>query len=246
MLAHRLEGRGEKVLFLHGFLESKEMFDSLGLSTYFQCLSVDLPGHGESTDVNYPRSIADMATEVQIVLNHHGWVDFHIVGHSMGGYVALELAQIVECKRLFLFHSNFWTDSEQKKKDRARVASLALKNARLFVREAFPSLFLPSYKNHEFVQKSLEIALKMKPEAISNSSLAMAQRKDFSQWVLLNKDLVHVISGELDPIFPIQEVVIKCELLPNFYVLENCGHMGHLEAPASVTAILVEKIRAKF
>jgi pimeloyl-ACP methyl ester carboxylesterase len=243
MLTYSLRGKGPRVLLLHGFLESKEMFQPMGLEDYFECLMIDLPGHGESTLCETSGSIADVAKEIDTILSSLNWIKMHIIGHSMGGYVALELCQIIDFETLTLFHSNFWEDIESKKFDRERVAKIAMLNSSYFIRETIPKLFLPSFRNSEFVKSTVESAIKMEGKAIANTSIAMRNRKDFTEWVHLNSKRVHFIQGQLDPIVTIDDALIKCENLENFYVLENCGHMGQIESPAFVIALLMEIIR---
>ena len=119
-------GTGPAVLFLHGFLESSSMWAYLDLEKLeSQCVFIDLPGHGNSPLLNeLPPSIERMAEKVLEVVNELNLQSYSIVGHSMGGYVGLQLIQKDKrAKRLVLLNSNFWSDPEEKKIDRRRVAS---------------------------------------------------------------------------------------------------------------------------
>jgi pimeloyl-ACP methyl ester carboxylesterase len=152
-LWYRTSGDGPALVFLHGFLESSTMWDDLSLESLgFQLIFIDLPGHGQSdllTGEGDP-SMAQMAGLVAEVLSDLGIEKFDVVGHSMGGYVALELKQILQgCGRVVLLNSNFWSDSEEKKRDRIRVADLAFKAKDLLVQQAIPGLFFRKEKDHD-------------------------------------------------------------------------------------------------
>ncbi len=112
-------GSGPVLVFIHGFLESSTMWDVLPLKLInHRCVFIDLPGHGKSALENTPEdpSICWMADQVISTLEELGINSFSIVGHSMGGYVALEVKRLIPgCRKVVLLNSNFWDDGEQKK-----------------------------------------------------------------------------------------------------------------------------------
>ena len=74
------------VLLAHGLTGSKEMFFRFGealAAAGFECCSVDLPGHGASSQ---PFSIAGSVQSLKVVARESGPVDVFI-GHSLGAYV---------------------------------------------------------------------------------------------------------------------------------------------------------------
>ncbi|MBU2018089.1 MAG: alpha/beta hydrolase [Bacteroidetes bacterium] len=243
MLSYSVNGKGPRVLLIHGFLETKEMFAPLGLERYFECLKVDVHGHGESNASEIPISFEAVAHGVKEILDKLNWINPYIVGHSMGGYIALELGTMIEFKSLTLFHSNFWTDSSSKQIDRERVSKIALLNPSLFVKETMPMLFLPAHRDSEYVRSAVKAALNIHGKSISDTSLLMRDRKDFSEWVRVNNKRIHFIQGQLDPIVPLDETMLRCKDLAHLYVVENCGHMGQIESPKSIRALLMEIIR---
>ena len=124
MLHYQIQGEGPVWVFLHGFLESSSMWETLPLSQLpITTLFIDLPGHGKSELLAQNPTMHAMAQEVQKVLVHLDIQNFTIVGHSMGAYVGLELSQHTGFQKLILLNSNCWSDSEQKKQDRLRVAT---------------------------------------------------------------------------------------------------------------------------
>jgi pimeloyl-ACP methyl ester carboxylesterase len=93
-LFHQRRGSGEPLLLIQGmsgthlawgdpFLEALEGFD---------IVSYDHRGIGRSARVDDPFSIADLAEDAAALLDALGWESAHVMGISMGGMVAQELA----------------------------------------------------------------------------------------------------------------------------------------------------------
>lgn len=232
-------GSGPVLVFIHGFLESSTMWDVLPLSKLkCQCIFIDLPGHGNSPLENMPDkpSVAWLADQVISTLDQLGINSFSIVGHSMGGYVALEIKRLTPgCRKVVLLNSNFWTDGEQKKKDRVRVASLVLKAKNLFIREAIPHLFHDLIKHEEVILSLASEAKKMEASAIAFSSLAMRNRTDFSAHIQENPLDYLFIHGVLDRLIEVEEYRRKTASFPEqLYLIDRAGHMSPWENPTEV------------
>jgi pimeloyl-ACP methyl ester carboxylesterase len=91
---YEVSGKGEPLVLLHGGLGSTGMFDSI-LPTLIadrQVITVDLYGHGRTALINRPMTMNDMATDVSELLRKLGFKKADILGYSMGGGVALQLA----------------------------------------------------------------------------------------------------------------------------------------------------------
>ena len=155
ILFHRVSGIGHPVLFLHGFLESSTMWDFLDLPDSIQKIVVDLPGHGNSLDVSEESTMnymAELVFDLLVLLNVK---QYTIVGHSMGGYVGLELMKRdSNCNKLVLLNSNFWNDSPEKIQNRERVSNVIRTNKSHFLYETIPNLFLNPEK-YDYEVKAL-------------------------------------------------------------------------------------------
>lgn len=95
LAALRNDGRGPRVLALHGWLDNAASF--LPMAPYlrdFDLVALDLPGHGRSAHLpagaEYSFSVAIAA--VLDAANALGWDRFHLLGHSMGAGIASLLA----------------------------------------------------------------------------------------------------------------------------------------------------------
>ncbi len=85
------EGNGRPLVFLHGFLENSTMWKDtiLFFSKHYKCITIDLLGHGDTGSLGYVHTMDAMAMAVGSVLDHLKISKATIIGHSMGGYVAL-------------------------------------------------------------------------------------------------------------------------------------------------------------
>lgn len=89
MLAYSDTGRGPAIVFAHGLGSDRTRWDPLvdHLRGEFRCVTVDLPGHGESSDEGCDSLSA--TTAVHEVVKHLGLEQPTFVGHSLGATIAL-------------------------------------------------------------------------------------------------------------------------------------------------------------
>lgn len=98
MLAYERTGSGEPLLLIHGISHRRQAWAPVvdRLSTDFEVITVDLPGHGESPALELRgRSVRDAVAEtLYSTLDGLGVEQPHIVGNSLGGLIALEAADV--------------------------------------------------------------------------------------------------------------------------------------------------------
>lgn len=92
-LHFQVQGEGLPLIILHGFLGSLENWQSMSkrLAALYKVYSIDLRNHGRSPHsrtMNYPV----MAQDVREFIDEHGMEPPTLLGHSMGGKVAMQLA----------------------------------------------------------------------------------------------------------------------------------------------------------
>jgi pimeloyl-ACP methyl ester carboxylesterase len=217
------------------------MWQSLSLDKLdVRCLFIDLPGHGQSefSTTESPESgIEQMAIEVIAVIESLGIENFDILGHSMGGYVALEVKRLkIQCQKVVLLNSNFWTDPPAKVIDRKRIAKLVQKAKTFFIQKSIPGLFADPNKFQIEMNQLISDASSIESSAIAYASLAMASRKDFTQLISL-QDL-YVIHGAQDRIVSSEQFEGYGILNGHFFELQKAGHMSHVESPEEVIEVL--------
>ncbi len=108
-LAYERSGSGPSVLLIHGMAGSRRTWREAQarLSASCDVIAVDLPGHGDSTLPNGDYSLGSLAGALRDLLDRLGVERATIVGHSLGGGVALQFTyQFPErCERLVLVSS---------------------------------------------------------------------------------------------------------------------------------------------
>ncbi len=226
------QGAGKVVVFLHGYMESKSMWNYFDFPLNFHALFIDLPGHGQS-DLNWKEEPAmdQMADDVMSLLTHLNIENFSIVGHSMGGYVALSmLKKSASVEKVILLNSNFWEDSPSKKKDRVRIADIVFTHKNQLIREMLPNLFFDRNQFTVQIDDLIQEASMMSPEAIAYAALAMRNRENMKSFLQTRPHKVACILGELDTLIPIDLFIHENEGLNlNYQIIENAGHMAHIE-----------------
>lgn len=82
------------VILIHGLFGDLDNLKSIGraLQDKFYVVTVDLRNHGDSPWVN-DMSFEAMAADILAIIEHHGFAQVHLLGHSLGGKVAMQVAQ---------------------------------------------------------------------------------------------------------------------------------------------------------
>lgn len=232
----------KNVLLLHGYLESQEIWKELAERLDFNVITLDLLGHGNSRSDDFS-TIREMAIDVKNQLKVLNVSNYSVVGHSMGGYVALELFESDDnCDQVVLLNSNFWEDSEEKKEDRLRVIDAVHHNKLRFVKEVIPNLFADPNDYGALVNELIASASQMTEQGISNASIAMRNREDKAYLLESNPEKVLVIQGVDDPVMPLNTMLSK---IPQNVSLKQLpgGHMSWCESRKHVTDLINQFLR---
>jgi len=93
-LSYETRGQGEAVLFLHGLGSRSEdwQLQVPAFAANYEVVTADMRGHGRSSKPPGPTSVPMMADDVLGLLDTLGIASAHVVGLSMGGMIAFQLA----------------------------------------------------------------------------------------------------------------------------------------------------------
>ena len=236
---YRDEGRNntKTVVLLHGFMQTLDVWSSYVLTymSRFRVVTIDLPGHGQTDTFGNIHTMNFMAKVVRDVLNHIGIDRCVMVGHSMGGYVALAFADLFPAtlRGLALVNSHAMADSEQKRADREEVCRMVLENKARFIIDFVPHLFSESHRQDmaQDIKYLSDQCLDTSTESIIAAQIGMARRPS-RVGVLSDIEVpVMFVYGKEDGRLP-AEVAVAQTLLPNraeMIMLAKTGHMSFLE-----------------
>jgi pimeloyl-ACP methyl ester carboxylesterase len=93
-LYYETHGTGSPLVLLHGGLGSGEMFAPILplLTAQHQVILADLQGHGRTADIDRPLDVRLMADDIAALIDHLGLERPDVVGYSLGGGVAMQVA----------------------------------------------------------------------------------------------------------------------------------------------------------
>ena len=229
-------GQGPHLSFLHGFCENQSIWLETvdRLKDNYSCLLIDLPGFGKSS-LNGPYSlqeVAQMLHELHLELEIEATTVF---GHSMGGYIGLELLKNYpeHIMGLGLIHSTALADSEEKKLSRQKVIDfLATHKASDFLKTFYPQLVSPSNLD-EHKDTLWYLVRKTKSESIVEATRAMMNRADH-QKTLENTDRpILFLTGDEDAHFSVESIYKQASNCKSAQIslIEKVGHLSLMEAP---------------
>ncbi|MEN8186595.1 MAG: alpha/beta hydrolase [Bacteroidota bacterium] len=234
-LHYTVEGSGSAVVLLHGFLENTTMWDEIvpHLAKRNKVVCIDLLGHGKTENYGYIHTMEEQSEMVKYILDHLKLRRYILIGHSMGGYVALDFAEKFSknVKGLCLMNSTALPDDEEKIINRDRSIVAVKRLPEMFVKLAIPNLF--SEKNKTvFVKKIKEItkeALMTSQQGIIAALEGMKIRKDRTAILQSSKFPMLMVRSKEDPALDFQSLIDQTE---NTSVLIHelpDGHMSHVE-----------------
>lgn len=240
------QGKGSAVVLLHGFLENSSMWTDFisELAKKNRVICIDLLGHGNTACLGYVHTMEDQAQMVNAVLSHLKLRRFSIVGHSMGGYVALAFAKLFpqKIKSLCLLNSTFETDDATRKTQRKRANKLATSIYKNLVSMSVTNLFSESsqinYKAE--IAAALNQALKTPVQGYIAANEGMILRSNTKKLFTEATFYKKIILGKKDWIIDtekMQQYANKNQI--NIEVFSE-GHMSHIENKPELSIALKE------
>ncbi|WP_378186095.1 alpha/beta fold hydrolase [Aquimarina sp. W85] len=228
-------GQGKPIVFLHGFLENLSMWQTIvpEFLEQYQCIAIDLPGHGGSDNLGYVHSMETMAEVVKSVLETLKIDKAIIIGHSLGGYVGLAFAEKYthSLLGLLLLNSTSFADSEERKYTRTRAIKIVKQNPNAYTSMSIANLFAPSNrKKYATIISSVKNqASKTSLQGILAALEGMKERPDRSLFLTHLKVPKCIISGVDDPVITHKQSQTESELTKTELVGLSGGHMSHIE-----------------
>jgi pimeloyl-ACP methyl ester carboxylesterase len=249
MLNSVVTGEGNALVFLHGYGENLTLWEELvyPLQDNYKVITIDLPGFGESHSIGDKITLDLVAQHV----NKHIRIDlgisnYYVFGHSLGGYVALALADLFPetIKGLGLINSSSYADPPDKKENRIKTADFINKyGVSFFLKSFVPDLFTQENQIQlaDKVQKVVQMGQNLPVNVLTSYMLAMKDRPDRSH-VLSNTKKTLFIAGEKDSRISAEDINSQLNLLKNpilSQVISHVAHMSMYEAEIELREIIL-------
>jgi len=246
----RVDGRKRDpaVVLIHGFPLTNDIWEAQGdvLARSSYVLRLDMRGSGASSAPEGPYLMERLAADVATALDSLSIDRAALIGHSMGGYVALAFARMFteRVTRLVLVTSRLRADTPEEARTRKELAERAERDESI---EPVIEAYLPRLlaqksfdQRDEVVGRAYEIARKNSPAGAAATLRGMALRassEDIAQELAVPALMV---AGGRDRVVSIDEARSIAATFPcgRLVVCQESGHLPMLEEPERVTAAL--------
>ncbi|STO31332.1 3-oxoadipate enol-lactonase 2 [Fusobacterium necrogenes] len=253
------EGEGEVLVFVHSYLWNKEMWRPQidYLKEKYRCISIDLPGHGESPnlkDIETENVMEKIATFISELLSDLMIEKYTYVGLSIGGMLSVPLYKIDKdkIKKMIVMDSYLGEENiaaktlysdilKQVENDGAISIKVAEKIVPMFFSEKVIHL------KHELYKK-LFVQLINMPRSRINTILkigkAINERKNLLDELKKIEAPMIFIAGEYDIPRPFSESEEMSKIKKDslLFKIENAGHISNLENIEKVNLILEQNL----
>ena len=241
------------IVLLHGYLESMLVWEDFIPYLYkeVRVVTLDLPGHGISVVQGEEHSMDFLADTVADALRALGIARCTLVGHSMGGYVALAF-----CERhpemldgVVLLSSTPNPDTPEKAENRRReIALVRAGKKELLARVAPAAGFAEENRDRmkDYIGDLTEQVFVTEDDGIVALLNGMIGRKDQNAMLRETRVPVLFILGRKDGYIPaeVAEKMVADHPEARVVWLENSGHMGFLEEPETTAKALLDFVKA--
>lgn len=247
---YTLIGNGPAVLLIHGFGEDGRIWESIvpQLQTSYTLVIPHLPGSNKS-ELLKNTSIENMADVMFALLEVENLKSIVVLGHSMGGYIALAMAEkhpsLID--KLGLIHSTAFADTPAKIEARRKsIEFIQDRGAKEFLDATISNLFRKDSTNSQ-----IDI-LKTRANEFTNTALiayyqAMIARLDRSAILSKFEKPILFVAGQYDNAIPIEQSLQQAHLgrIMHFSLLQESGHMGMWEEQEKFLTVISSFLASK-
>lgn len=229
------------LVLLHGHGIDDTIWDSLdaALNEYYTIVRPNI------SLFTFCQSVEDYADELYRFLTNATITKFTLIGHSMGGYIALAFAEKYPdmLEGFGLFNSTAYADDEAKKHQRNQTIEL-LRNhgTETFIKNTAGNLFGDRYKElyPERIKAHIEHFGKLPADALIAGIVAMRNRPDRTAVLAAMPFPVLFIIGMQDKLIPFESCISLSEYPKQSYpfILAEAGHLGMVERPDATARMI--------
>ncbi len=165
-----------------------------------------------------------------------------LVGHSMGGYIALAFAEKYPnmVAGLVLFHSTAYADDEARKMQRQQtIQSLNTHGAAQFIEKTLPKMVAPNFPASK-LQPYIDLYKALPADALAAGMTAIMNRPDRTSVLRDAQFPILLVLGEEDQVIPFEKTVALGDLSHQISVapIRQAGHLSMVEQPELALGVL--------
>lgn len=248
---YEIHGSGRPLVLIAGLASDSQSWHPVinQLSKYFKAVIFDNRGIGRTRYPPESFQISTLAHDTICLLDELAIKKADILGHSMGGYIAQEIAIEYPRRVNKLILANTRAAASQKAKSSFSGLLKILesgKNYELFIREFFSLLFTPEYLgNKEIVEPAVKHLLEYPyPVTAQGFRLQLEALGNFNSLERLGRIEARalVLSGRKDVLIPAEESQLLTDKIPRAKIifLENAAHSMQVEQPDAFAGCVSE------
>ena len=238
------------VVFIHAFpLDSRMWRPQLEAlaSAGIEALAPDLRGFGASASPPYPTSMEEHADGLVALLDRERIAKAHLVGLSLGGYVALAFAKKhpTRLAGIVLADTRAAADAPAAREARdVNIAKVRREGTAALLEGMLPKLVSP-HASTSLLDELRIIARDQAPEGMAAALAAMRDREDLTHVAGQLTVRATVIVGVDDAITPKGEAHALAQRMKdaNFVELDRAGHLSNLEQSAAFSRAILSHVR---
>lgn len=254
-VAYEERGKGEPVILLHGWNSSRKqwLLNLKALAPRLRVIAPDLPGYGESDKGDFPYTLDGMAAFLDAFREVLRLPSFHLVGHSMGGCIAIRYTALFPQRvgRLVLVSTP------------TRTASLGLwalmPGAGCFVSSTYPvrnenilkwmfyrGLYKPEYQDLDFVRANVKANALATRHVLSRSTRLVRGMNLTGDLRSISQPTL-IVFGDKDRSVNPRDALRQRDLLarPYLTILNASGHCPPYERPELFNTVVLDFLVAE-
>jgi pimeloyl-ACP methyl ester carboxylesterase len=250
-------GSGPPLVCLHGFVDTWRTWELVlpALERRHDVLALTMAGHAGGPPIEGEASDAALADAVERAMDEAGFESGHLVGNSLGGWIALQLAARGRARTVVaLAPAGGWSRDDRSYEDLLDLQTTMLEMVKAAAPHADAILASPEGRrqatrhvagNFEHIPAEL-LAHQLRAAACSPAAFTLLQHAYRADWSLDAEQItcpVRVIWGTDDRLLPWPAAAIRFrrDWLPHadWVELEGVGHCPQLDVPLETAQLIL-------
>ncbi len=246
------EGSGLTLLFVHGFPLSRGAWQRQldALRETYRVIAPDLRGFGESEARPGTAAMADFAADLHGLVQQLRTGPVVMVGHSMGGYVALAFARQFPAllRGLVLVATKAGADTpEAAAGRRATAEKVRTQGVQVVVDAMAADMLAAGRRDTAMAEQVRSLVASSSRDGVIAALLGMAERPDSTATLAGISVPALIVAGAADGAIPPTESEKLAQAIPGaqLSVIPQAGHLVAFEQPEAFNRVLQEWLRAQ-